>query len=177
MMDENKSVVPSTAELDSKIIGIANELLTSDDVDKSKDQLDLFNWYLSKKNISRLIKLNDLYDSVTDQMVVRFNTKSDQFTNSDLLDYVKTLQTSIATSEKNLDTIQQPPTIVQQTNTQVNINVVDTFDRDAKARILAAVQATLSQAKDKSTTEMKLEDKDDTSKLIEVEVNTQDDTE
>jgi Zn-dependent M16 (insulinase) family peptidase len=79
-------------------------------------------------------------------MVARFKTKADQFSNSDLLDYMKAVQGAIDTSSKNLSQIEEPPTIVQQNNTQINVNVVDSFDRDARERILAAIQATLKTA-------------------------------
>jgi hypothetical protein len=59
---------------------------------------------------------------------------------------MKAVQGAIDTSTKNLSQVEEPPTIVHQTNTQINVNVVDTFDRDSKDRILAAIQATLKAA-------------------------------
>ena len=101
---------------------------------------------MSKKNVSRILKLNSLLDDVSDQMVLRFQKRADQFTNSDLLDYMKVIQGAIDTSSKSLNQVEEPPMIVQQTNTQINVNVMDGFDRESKERILAAIQATL-QAK------------------------------
>ena len=91
-------------------------------------------------------QLPEYPDEVTDQMVLRFKTKADQFSNSDLLDYMKAVQGAIDTSAKNLSQVEDPPTIVHQNNTQINVNVVDTFDRDSKDRILAAIEATLKAA-------------------------------
>ena len=101
---------------------------------------------MSKKNVVRIQKLNNLYDSITDQMVERVDKRADQFSNSDLLDYVKTIQSAIDINTKNLSNVQEPPMIVHQNNTQINVNLADSFDSEAKARILAAVQATLQQA-------------------------------
>lgn len=142
-MSEEKSVTP----LDSTIGSIVESIMNESDPNKTKDLVELFNWNISKKNIARIQKLNTLYDSITDQMVERVDKRADQFSNSDLLDYIKTIQGAIDTNSKNLSHIQEPPMIVQQSNTQINVNVVDSFDRDAKERILAAVQATLKQAK------------------------------
>lgn len=145
MSEETKALV-DTSSIDTEITGLASQVLAESDPEKAKQLIALFNWNISKKNTARILKMNDLYDEVTDQMVLRFKTKADQFSNSDLLDYMKAVQGAIDTSTKNLSQVEEPPTIVHQTNTQINVNVVDTFDRDSKDRILAAIQATLKSA-------------------------------
>lgn len=143
--DQTKSVVDNT-DLDTKIAELANQVVAESDPAKSKQLVELFNWYISKKNTARVVKLNELYDDVTDQMVLRFKTRADQFSNSDVLDYMKAVQGAIDTSTKNLTQVEEPPKILQQNNTQINVNIGDTFDREAKQRILEAVQQTLKQA-------------------------------
>lgn len=143
--DINETHLINTSQVDDTIVGIANQVLAEEDPNKAKDLISIFNWNMSKKNVARILKLNELYDNVTDHMVTRLTTKSDQFTNSDLLDYMKVIQGAIDTSSKNLNQVEEPPVIVQN-NTQVNINMSDQFDREAKERILAAIQATLQSA-------------------------------
>lgn len=138
--------LPNIAPLNNEINEIVTDIIEETDTSKTKDLVDLFNWNMSKKNILRIQKLNDLYDSITDQMIERVDKRSDQFSNSDLLDYVKTVQNAIDINTKNLSSVQDTPVFVQNNNTQINVNLEDKFDRDAKARILAAVQATLQQA-------------------------------
>ena len=145
MSEETKALV-DTSSIDTEITGLASQVLAESDPEKAKQLIALFNWNISKKNTARILKMNDLYDEVTDQMVLRFKTKADQFSNSDLLDYMKAVQGAIDTSAKNLSHVEDPPTIVHQNNTQINVNVVDTFDRDSKDRILAAIEATLKAA-------------------------------
>ena len=157
MSEENKELVPTSASLDEKIQDLATQIVDEQDADKTKNLISLFNWNMSKKNVSRVKKLNDLYDAVTEQMASRIASRADQFTNSDLLDYMKTIQGAIDTSSQNLTNAQEPPQIVQQNNTQINVNIGDTFDRDAKMRILEAVQETLKQAQ-KKTIELPQED-------------------
>ncbi len=157
MSEENKDIVPASASLDEKIQDLATQIVDEQDADKTKNLISLFNWNMSKKNVSRVKKLNDLYDAVTEQMASRIASRADQFTNSDLLDYMKTIQGAIDTSSQNLTNAQEPPQIVQQNNTQINVNIGDTFDRDAKMRILEAVQETLKQAQ-KKTIELPQED-------------------
>ena len=145
-MNEETTEIVEVSPIDNKIKGLVETIIEEQDPSKTKDLVDLFNWNMSKKNVVRLQKLNNLYDSITDQMVERVDKRADQFSNSDLLDYVKTIQGAIDINTKNLSQVQEPPLIVQQNNTQINLNVADSFDREAKARILAAVQATLKQA-------------------------------
>ena len=138
--------VPAVSSIDLKIQDLSNQILEEQDPDKAKQLIAMFNWNISKKNTARIQKLDQLYDKVTEQMEVRLNTRSDQFSNSDLLDYMKAVQGAIDTSSKNLTQMEEPPTIVQQNNTQVNINVGDSFDRDSKIRIFEAIQAVLKSA-------------------------------
>ena len=145
MIEEATEVTPVTT-VDSTIRELVSDIMDEQDPNKTKDLVELFNWNISKKNVARIEKLNNLYDSITDQMIERVDKRADQFSNSDLLDYVKTIQTAIDTNTKNLSQIQEPPLIVNQTNTQINVNLADQFDKEAKQRILAAVQATLQQA-------------------------------
>lgn len=114
------------------------------DIGKTKNLIDLFNWQLSKRNISRVHKLNNLFDSVTDKMVERFTLKPDQFSNDDLLNYMKTVGGMLESSTKKIGEIDPPPQIIN--NTQVNLNIAEKFDRESRARILAAVQATLESS-------------------------------
>ena len=155
-MSNEETQLVNTSQVDKTITGIANQVLSEEDPNKAKDLISMFNWNMSKKNVARILKLNELYDNVTDHMVTRLATKSDQFTNSDLLDYMKVIQGAIDTSSKNLTQVEEPPVIVQN-NTQVNINMVDQFDRDAKERILAAIQATLKSAQEPQEQELEPE--------------------
>ena len=147
MSEENKSLV-DTSSVDNTIVDIANQVMNESSPDKTKDLVALFNWNISKKNVSRILKLNELYDKVSSQMEMRLTSRGDQFSNSDLIDYLKTIQGAIDSSSKVLSQVDETPTIVQNHNTQINVNVVDKFDRDAKERILAAIQATLQSVSD-----------------------------
>ena len=160
MTDETKDLT-TVNPVDTNIDTLVSDIMSEQDPDKTKNLVDLFNWNMSKKNVARIQKLNNLYDSITDQMTERVTKRADQFSNSDLLDYVKTIQSAIDVNTKNLSSVQEPPLIVHQNNTQINVNMVDNFDRDAKARILAAVQATLKQAQQPPTEVINIENTSD----------------
>ncbi len=143
-MSENDTQL--IAPLDANLTEIVNDVIKEPDINKTKDLVALFNWNISKKNVVRVHNLNKLFDNVTDQMIKRFETKPDQFSNDDLLNYMKAVQGAIDSSNKILDNVEEPPPQIVQNNTQINVNVVDNFDRESRARILAAVQATLNAA-------------------------------
>lgn len=146
MNDNTIQSIVASAELDEQLTDIANKVIVENDVTKAKELVDLFNWNMSKKNVARVLKLNELFDDVTDQMALRIRNRPDQYSHSDLIDYMKAIQGAIDTSNKNLATIETPPTIVHQNNTQINVNVIDNFDRDSRERVLAAIQKTLQMA-------------------------------
>lgn len=152
--EEINSDAPATPDT---VTELANQVIAETDIDKTKDLIALFNWNLSKKNVTRILKLNNLFDDVTDQMVKRFQSKPDQFSNSDLLDYMKAVQGAIAGSSKVLDDMEEPPQIVQN-NTQINVNIADTFDRESRQRILDVINATIANA-NKPVEDVEFEDK------------------
>lgn len=131
--------------LETNIQDIAQQVIAEESLDKTKDLVALFNWNMSKKNVARLLKLNNLFDAVSDQMVERFMKKPDQFSNADLLDYLKTVQGAIDNSSKALSQTEEPPVIVQN-NTQININTAESFNRESRAKIADAVFAILAKA-------------------------------
>ena len=140
-----KPGVDSTA-LDNDIQSVAQQLIEETDTETSKDLVHLFNWHLSKKNAIRLLKLSGLYDSITDQMIDRFQRRAGEFSNSDLLNYLQTVENSMEKSQKSLSQVDTQPAIVQQNNTQINFNVLDGFDDDSKERIANAIKSILENA-------------------------------
>ena len=156
-MEETKSI----DTIKSEIRDITNRALSETDVSKTNDLIALFNWNMSKKNLARVMKLDSLFDSITDQIAARVENKPDQFSNDELLNYMKTIQNAIDTSSKVVANIEEPPNIIQN-NTQINVNVIDKFDRESRARILAAVQATLKAASNSNTSVIDAEFEDKT---------------
>ena len=148
--------------LDTQVTDITNKVIQESDISNTQDLIALFNWNISKKNVARVFKLNKLLDHVTDQMLFRFEQRSDQFSNDDLLNYMKVVSSTIETSNKSIENTQPPPEIVNN-NTQITVNVMNQFDRDSRERILAAVQATLkdlNKQEPQDTAPIELDDKE-----------------
>ena len=139
------------------IQSLVDSIQSETDISKTQDLIALFNWNLSKKNVARLLKLNNLYDNITDQMEARVLKRPDQFGNDDLLNYIKTLQAAIDGSNKQLQSIEEPPPKIIQNNTQINVTVGDEFSKESRDRILNAIQATIAAAN--SAVEVDYEDR------------------
>ena len=141
------------SELNKDISKLAQQLIDEKDIDASKNIVQLFNFNLSKRNALRILKLNGLYDNITDQMIERFQKRSGEFSNSDLLSYLQTVENSIEKSQKSLSQVDEQPTIVQTNNTQVNFNVLDGFNDDSRDRIANAIKSILNSAATADTVE------------------------
>lgn len=150
MNNDNALVAVDVLPLEEKTAEIANQILNETDVDKVKDLTALFNLNQRKKNVVRLMKFNGLLDTISDQMLERFEKKSGEFSNADLLNYMQVIQSAIDRTQKSLDLISETPAIqMNVTQNTLNMNVVDGgLDRDAKERVSDAVKAILSRLKD-----------------------------
>ena len=135
-MCDNVELVNQEDNLEDKLI---NEL----DADEVKNIIDLFNLNIKKKNVIRANKLSELQDSISNQMIERVEKNADAFSNKDLLEYFKTIQQTLQTSDTSSENVKVP---VQITQTQINVNVEEpTLDRQSKQRVLDAIKAILAK--------------------------------
>ena len=176
---EDKDLIQKTEiqKLDDNIDQIAKDLIVENDSDKSNDLINLFNWNISKKNALRIIKLNQLYDGITDQMIERFARRKGEFSNQDLLNYLNSVEASLEKQQKNMQTTEQIAPVQIQNNTQVNVNIMDSFDTESKQRITDAIKSILKQAGKKSadyestdTIEFEDKTKQDSSEQTEIKL-------
>jgi hypothetical protein len=163
MSDE---LVVATTGLDTKTAQIAKQILEEEDVDAVKDLTHLFNLNQAKKNVLRIMKLNGLLDTVSDKIIERFEKYPDNFNNADLLNYLQVTQNAIDKANKNLSLVDDTPVIQVNNTSQVNVNIVDSYDRDSKERVLAAIKSIIEggaqvEAIDTDFIELKEEDNTD----------------
>ena len=130
--------------LDAQTQQIAQEILDETDIDKVKDLTNLFNLNAQKRNVMRVIKMNDLLDKVTDQVITRFEKRPDNFSNDDLIKYMQVTENAIDRASKHLNLVEETPPIQLMQNNQVNINIDSGLDRDSRERVMDAVRAILS---------------------------------
>ena len=143
----------STDKIDSSTRQLAQQIINEEDIDTVKDLTHLFNLNQAKKNVLRVMKLNGLLDTVSDKILDRFEKYPDNFSNTDLLNYLQVTQNAIEKANKNLSLVDETPVIQLQQNNQVNVNIIDTLDRDSKARVLDTIKAILSSTQPQENVE------------------------
>ena len=164
-LNDNIDLVAQTKEQDNKLI---DEILQESDVDKLKDLTHLFNAFQTKRQILRVNTLNDVQDALVSQMMERLTKTPNNFNNQDLANWMKTVQQALDSTKHNIDSIDSLPTIVQQNNTQVNINVEDTLSRESREKILDAVKALLQSSEDIDETDV-YNDENTESSIIDID--------
>lgn len=129
--------------LDARTRGLAQRILDEEDVAKVKDLTTLFNLNAQKRNVVRVMKMNELLDKVTDQVFERFEKTPDNFSNEDLLKYMQVTEGAIEKANKQLNLVDETPPIQYQQNNQVNVNIIDSCDRESRERIAAVISQVL----------------------------------
>lgn len=137
-----RDLLPAAQEKQDEIL---SELVQADDMEKIKDLTHLFNAHQAKRNALRINALNDVQDALVQQMADRLKKTPDNFNNTDIANWMKTVQQVIDTSQKTVEQVDTIPAITyQQTNnTQVNVSVVDSLSRESRTRITDAIQKIL----------------------------------
>ena len=135
----------NTEPVDTQTTDIAQQILDETDVDKVKDLTALFNLNTQKRNVARVLKMSDLLDKVTDQMLTRFERTPDNFSNEDLIKFMQVTENSIEKANKSISQVDETPAIQLQQNNQVNINIGNSLNRESRQRVTDTVQAILSK--------------------------------
>lgn len=148
MEDKNNTPAEKPLDLtplDIKTRDIAQKILDEEDVDAVKDLTNLFNLNAQKRNVMRVIKMNDLLDKVTDQVIQRFEKTPANFSNEDLIKYMQVTENAIDRANKNLNLVEETPPIQLMQNNQVNINIANGLDRESREKVLSIVEAILNE--------------------------------
>lgn len=137
-----RDLLPAAQEKQDEIL---SELVQANDMEKIKDLTHLFNAHQAKRNALRINALNDVQDALVQQMADRLKKTPDNFNNTDIANWMKTVQQVMDTSQKTVEQVDTIPAITyQQTNnTQVNVSVVDSLSRESRTRITDAIQKIL----------------------------------
>lgn len=134
-----------TGPIDEQTTKLAQQIMNETDVDKVKDLTQLFNLNAQKRNVARVLKMTNLLDQVTDQVLTRFERTPDNFSNEDLIKFMQVTENSIEKANKTLSQVEDTPAIQLQQNNQVNINIGEGLNRESRQKVTDAVQAILSK--------------------------------
>lgn len=118
---------------------LVNQLMVTTDSSDIEEIINLFNFNMKKKNILRVNTYNNLLDKITDEVVNRFENRSDEFSNKELLDYLNSIQ-SFAYNKQVSNDVSVPSITLNTINMTNNINSIDSIDIDSRKRIQDAIQ-------------------------------------
>ena len=126
---------------------VVNGIVNAKDLDELKSFTDKFSLNMAKKNAVRVAKLQNLLDAVNDNAIDRFTNHPDEFSNKEVLDYMRVVQEQITASTKEIQSIGETPMLTinnQKNEVTVNVNS-DSLTRESKTKVLDAVNALLKQ--------------------------------
>lgn len=105
-------------------------------------------------------KLNDLLDKATDQALKRIEKKPDEFSNTELVQFIQAAQGAIERSSvqvKEAVSTQVPVTLIQN---NINVNVGDdTLNNDERGRVLDIMQQILESQRKQTEIVVEAEEK------------------
>lgn len=125
---------------------IVKSIVDEDDPEKLKQLITIFNNNQVKRNTLKIKTLNDISDKIINQVAERISKKSNEFSNSDLLNYMQITDSAIEKASKKLDSIDSTPLI--QINQQNNVSIDNqSLPKDSRDKILDYVNNILKAAK------------------------------
>lgn len=122
---------------------LITQIVNEKDPDKLKDLTHLFNIFQTKRQLLRLNALNDIQDSLIEQMSLRLKQQPHNFANSDISAWVKVIQQSLDSTANDIKGIDNLPASITQNNTQINVSVENTLSKESRDKILEVLQTIL----------------------------------
>jgi len=127
---------------------VLNDIVKAKSNEELKGYLARFNLNMAKKNAVRIARMQNLLDAVDDQAIERMEKHPSEFSNKEIQEYMKTIQDQINSSQKAIDGLEEKPMIqITDKHSEVNINVESPAlaSREAKDRVMKAVEALTKQ--------------------------------
>lgn len=111
--DENLEVVPTTkeSELVKKTQELVDSILDVDNSEELKRATALFNQNIAKKNMLRLLKVGNVLDIATDEVMRRLLNAPEHIANKDLASFYTMLQKATNGYQESINGIGENPVI------------------------------------------------------------------
>lgn len=134
--------------LNTDNVNIAKKILETDTIEDTKNLVALFNLNNQKRNVIRISKMTNLLDTITDQIINRFEKYPNNFSNEDLLKYMQVTEASLEKANKNLNQVEDAPSIQLLQNNELNISInnskEDVLNNESRLKVLETVKSFLS---------------------------------
>lgn len=144
----NITTTEKTIDNEAKAIldKVASQHLPIEDETDLDEMIKIFNANQLKKTMQRILKSNQLLDVVTEEALDRFLKNRDEFTNQDLLNYMKVMQDSINNSQKALSSQQEKINKPLIQINQQNITTNEPLSKESQEKILNVVEELMKLA-------------------------------
>lgn len=130
---------------------LVDAIVKTNDVDKLNEYINLFNVNKVKKNIIRTTELDELLSLIDKQAIKRFKEKPDEFSNKDVIDYMKATQDALNQTKTQVSDI--PPIQINKQVNNININS-DELDKESKEKVYNILKSILSDANSKNDSDV-----------------------
>lgn len=146
-VEDSPEILSAKEAIETQSADIAKQIVAENDLEKSKQLVDLFNMHQNKRNVLRVMKLNKITDKVLDVVDTRVSFYGNVIQDKDLVAYLRVLQDSNKLAAEQVNDLKEiTPVQFNQTNNQVNINLISDLDRDQRENVYNAVQKILKNA-------------------------------
>lgn len=132
---------------------IVDAILNATDADRLNDLTQVFNLFQTKRRMLQLSAMDDVKDSLIKQMKERLEKYPDNFDNADIANWFKVIHQSIDSSEDRITKADKEivTPILQNNNTNVNINVENTIPRESREKILDIIRGLIGNSDDNTS--------------------------
>lgn len=138
----------ATTKLDNESNDIVNELVETKDPQQIQDLTALFNITNTKKNALRIMRLGELWDASSSELLKRVAEHPDMHSNEDLVKYLSIAESGMDRAAKTLGNVDVTPIIqINQQNNTVNINNDNELSRDDRLKVMDVVNSILKKVK------------------------------
>lgn len=131
--------------LQNKITTVAQQIVEEEDEQKAKQLVSIFNTHQQKRNVVRVMKLNELIDTIVNQIQERVEKRGDELTSQELLQCLQIITNTVEKANKELNGIVDAP-IISYSQNNISVNVADSLSRESREKITNVVRDILSRA-------------------------------
>ena len=165
-MEESKELIKSSTKdkLDNDTSKVINKIIKEKDPTELKNLTQLFALTQAKKNILRSSTLNNIIDRTTEEMLARIEKHPEEFSHTDLINYLQAAQGAIDKANKLKEDLSTIQPIYNQQNNQVNIIAGSELSRESKENVIDFFKKLLNKKPEEN---LKSEIKDEPQSQVE----------
>ena len=149
--DENLQVVPNTKE--SQLVAntkkLVEDVLEVDDTEQLKRATALFNQNMAKKNMLRLLKVGNILDAATDEVMKRILNKPENISDKDLATFYTMLQKASSGYQDSINGIGENP-VIQINNQTINVDKPQ-LSSESNQRVMDAINLLMKLSTNQTT--------------------------